>query len=95
MGEDLKAGAYESLHTASLSAEVARTTFTPRYAEVSAATAPEVLARHVAAAVTTTLATITDADTRIATVNNLLAQLNGTADPVVALEQLITLRACD
>lgn len=91
MGEDLKAGAYESLHTASLSAEVARTTFTPRYAEVSAATAPEVLARHVAAAVTTTLATITDADTRIATVNNVLAQLNGTADPVVALEQLITL----
>jgi len=91
MGEDLKAGAYESLHTAALSAEVARTTFTPRYAEVSSATAPEVLARHVAAAVTTTLATITDADTRIATVNNLLAQLSGTADPVLALEQLITL----
>jgi len=91
MGEDLKAGAYESLHTAALSAEVARTTFTPRYAEVSSATAPEVLARHVAAAVTRTLATITDADARITTVNSLLAQLDGTADPVLALEQLITL----
>ncbi len=91
MGDKFKAGAYESLHTRALATEVQRSPYTPHFAEVSAATAPEVLARHVATAVTRALVDIADPFERIARVNELLARLDDVPDNVIALEQLITL----
>lgn len=91
MGHDLRAGAYESLHTAALDAALSASPFTPRYAAVSGASAPEVLARHVAETLTRALSSIADPAVQIATVNELLTRLTATPDPVIALEQLVTL----
>jgi superfamily II DNA or RNA helicase/HKD family nuclease len=91
MGDDMQAGAYESLHTAALDAALSASPFTPRYAVVSGASAPEVLARHVAETLTRALSSIADPAAQIATVNELLTRLTATPDPVVALEQLVTL----
>lgn len=96
MGDELAAGAYESLQTTRLTELLAATPLDPHFDRVSAETAPEILGRHVAAAVTRALANVTGskddvAAERVARVNALLALLGDDPDTVLDLQQLITL----
>lgn len=91
MPKELNAGAYEALHTRRLDAELVGSAFTPRFAAVSDATAPEVLARHVATAVRHALTSTADDDERRDRVNELLAVIGAELDSVVDLKQLIAL----
>ncbi|MGZ4552945.1 MAG: phospholipase D-like domain-containing protein, partial [Mycobacteriaceae bacterium] len=91
MPKELNAGAYEALHTRRLDAELVGSAFTPRFAAVSDAAAPEVLARHVATAVRHALTSTADDDQRRDRVNELLAVIGAELDSVVDLKQLIAL----
>ena len=96
MGEKLESGAYESLRTSELARHLDTTTLTPRFVDISPETAPEILARHVAAAVRRALAGVTGASAdvaaeRVSRVNALLTLLADDPDTVLDLQQLITL----
>ncbi len=91
MDEGLAAGAYESLHTRGL--QRALSAFPPeqqKFADLDAAEAPQVLARHVAEAVRRSLEGVSP-EQRQQRVNELLALVSDDQDVVVALEQLLAL----
>ena len=89
---DLAEGVYESLRTAGLEQALDQVDLEPRFTALSAADAPEVLARHVAEVVRRALAEVRDEPARIGLVNELLSLLRD-EDALVSehLEQLIAL----
>jgi superfamily II DNA or RNA helicase/HKD family nuclease len=92
--EPLADGIYETLRTVGLDRTLAvvRNRLRPDFANVDAADAPEVIARHVADAVHRGIAAEPDEARRVELANRLLAQLEGTDDSIIGtLQQLIAL----
>ncbi|WP_199430766.1 DUF3427 domain-containing protein [Qaidamihabitans albus] len=92
--ESLADGVYETVRTVGVDRAVAglRHRSSARFADVEAAEAPEVLARHVAEVVRRTLAAQTDTGRRFALSNELLALLDAPEDKLPGvLEQLMAL----
>lgn len=91
--ESLPEGVYESLRTAGLDVDLARSAdLTPRFAVVDPADEPHVLARHVGAAVERALAGERDPARRLALVNDLLGRVEAERERVgSSAEHLVTL----
>lgn len=87
----LPAGAYESLRTQGLDdALLAAAPLVARWADLPDGDAPDVLARHVAGALVPMLRTLPPAARRHR-INQLLTELDVSAETVVAMEQLVAL----
>jgi superfamily II DNA or RNA helicase/HKD family nuclease len=93
VSEPLAEGLYESLHTTALDVAVAETNeLVPHFAAVEAVDAPEVLARHIAEAARTALATESNPGRRLIIVNSVLDALaSPELKPSTSLEQMLAL----
>ncbi len=90
MSQGIGDGLYESLHTAALERRLqALPEGAATFAALDRASAPDVLARHVAEVVRRTLSAQDDGPQRQALVNRVTELLDADADTVVKLEQLL------